>query len=70
MIDNETIAPPRWWITFMPYGKVEWDTQYGYYKNTMVKITYTFYTRECHIFLKEWKEKYDLRQVIKELMER
>jgi hypothetical protein len=70
MSDNETIAPPRWWITFTPYGTLEWCSQYGYYKETMIHFMYTIYLRENLIFLLEWKEKYVLRQAIKELMER
>lgn len=68
---GETIAPPRWWITFTPYGLLEWVLKYDdYSKERVFGILRAIYMRECIISLRQWQREYALIQVIKELMER
>ena len=67
---NETITPPRWWITFTPYGNLEWRLKFDYDERRVFGTLRTIYMRECAIFLAEWSRKYALIQVIKEFMER
>ncbi|MCK9592744.1 MAG: hypothetical protein M0Q91_12140 [Methanoregula sp.] len=68
---NEIISPPRWWITFTPYGIHTWElTKYGYCKERMVHNMYCTYYRESVIYLEEWKRKYTLIQMIRALDKR
>jgi hypothetical protein len=69
--EPKTIAPPRWWIMFTPYGYILSELpDNGFSSEAYVERSRFIYERECFIFLKEWCAKYALIQVIKELMER
>jgi hypothetical protein len=63
---DETIAPPKYWLMFTPYAIAEFDeTAMDFF----FRNAYVIYKEHCYIWLSEWKEKYALRHVIKELME-
>ena len=67
---TETIAPPRWWITFTPYSHAVWEFRGDEGEmERFIKSSRVVYTRESKIFLMEWLKKYALTQVIKELMD-
>jgi hypothetical protein len=68
-LQTETIAPPSWWITFTPYGFIEFEFN-GNARELFTQNARAAYKRESMIFLEEWENKYALIQVIKELMER